>query len=336
MFVSQSLTSLNTLGVDTEADDLVIAQSPADVLTTVRRSLASAVNLTVLGGGSNIVPLARIPGQVLLMRDDHLSVIGEDRHTVLLEVGAGYDWSQLVRETVVRGWYGLENLTLIPGTAGAAPMQNIGAYGVELDQRLHSLDAVDLKTAETREFTAEQGGFGYRTSVFKRTGHWIITRIRLRLCKTERLELGYPEVARRMLGRAQTAAGLADVVEAIRRDKLPDPRVIGNVGSFFKNPVVPASEVDRLRERCPWLQTYAADPAGDTFKLSAAQLIDRAGWKGRSEAGVGVWEKQPLVLVNRGTRRGRDFLVFAGKIRTDLEDRYGVSLEIEPVVLGQD
>ncbi len=313
-----------------------IASTVEELQRVIRSTAQSGEALTVLGGGSNVVPLRHLPGRLLLLRDDRVHVLEERVDTVLVEVGAGHDWNALVEKTLERGWSGLENLILIPGTAGAAPIQNIGAYGVELKDRLHSLLAIDRSSGELREFLEKDCEFGYRTSLFKQSGNWVIGRVRLLLSKSSQLELGYPEVARHMEGRDHTAREVARVVSAIRRQKLPNPMLTGNVGSFFKNPIVPLSQAEKLREMIPSLNTYLVDVDRAEVKLSAAQLIDRAGWKGRRERGVGVWEKQPLVLVNLGTENGSDFLAFAQKIRTDLLDRYGVSLELEPVVIGQD
>jgi UDP-N-acetylmuramate dehydrogenase len=295
--------------------------------------------LTIIGGGSNLIPRRRVRGTVLRCSDQTFKLIHDDAQGVLIEVGAGYDWNALVETTITRGWTGIENLVLIPGTVGGAPMQNIGAYGVELKDRFHSLVALNRHSAEWREFGVTDCEFGYRSSVFKTSGDWIISRVRLRLGKGELPVLTYPEVAKRMAGAEPTAALVASTIRAIRLEKLPDPTRIGNVGSFFKNPVISKLEAAQLKERYPWLQVWQQTPLASRnagVKLAAAQLIERAGWKGYEENGVGVWASQPLVLVNRGTRAGSAFLALAAKIRTDLHDRYGISLELEPVVIGQD
>jgi len=333
--VTVSLWSINTLGVDSEGDTLAEAHSPESLLAAVRQGLDAGVGFTVLGGGSNVVLRHRVRGTIVRCTDQTLEVLADGPDAVLIEVGAGYSWNALVETCINRGWYGIENLVRIPGTVGGAPVQHIGAYGVEIKNRLHSLLALSRHTAKWHEFSVEECDFSYRSSLFKTTGDWIISRVRLALSKNGIPDLSYPEVARQMAGCDPTAVSVAATINAIRAAKLPDPARIGNVGSFFKNPVISQSEAESLHRRCSWLQMHPVD-GGGAVKLAAAQLIDRAGWKGYEENGVGVWEPQPLVLVNRGTRSGSAFLGVAEKIRTDLIDRYGVSLELEPVVLGQD
>lgn len=330
-----SLRSFNTLGVDSESDALAEADSPQSLLDAVRRGLDAGSAFTVFGGGSNLVLKRRISGTIVRCSDEALDVLVDRSDGVLIEVGAGYNWDRLVQTCISRGWNGLENLVRIPGTVGGAPVQNIGAYGVEIRDRFHSLVALNRHTAAWQEFSVEDCHFSYRNSVFKTTGDWIISRVRLALSRDDAPVLTYPEVASRVAGSNPTIVSVAAMIGAIRATKLPDPSLVGNVGSFFKNPVIGEADAERIRRQYDWLQVHPI-PGEARVKLSAAQLIDRAGWKGYEENGVGVWASQPLVLVNRGARSGSAFLALAEKIRTDLIDRYGVSLELEPVVLGQD
>jgi len=254
----------------------------------------------------------------------------------LVEAGAGEDWHDFVRWTLEQGYPGLENLALIPGTVGASPVQNIGAYGVELKDRFDSLDTLDLMTGRVVTLGAAACHFGYRDSVFKQhlAGRSVILRVRLRCPKVWVPALGYLD-----LQRAQAAAGIAeptpqdvfDWVCAIRRAKLPDPAVVGNAGSFFKNPVVSAEQCRAVIEREPHIVHYPLDDG--RCKLAAGWLIDACGWKGKSIGGAAVYDKQALVLINKGDARGAEVLTLAQAIQASVLARFGVVLEAEPVVV---
>jgi UDP-N-acetylmuramate dehydrogenase len=273
------LLSLNTLRVRCEADELTVAGSASVACTTIRQALDRAQPVTLLGGGSNVILRRRIPGHVLVLRNGGVSVHARDRHSVLVDVGAGESWPALVRSTLANGWYGLENLALIPGTAGAAPIQNIGAYGVEVRERLDSVHVINRLTGEERRFTNDECAFGYRTSRFKVSSEWLILSIRLRLCLQPDLKLDYPDVATAVRAHPlnQVSPSLvADVVSDIRRSKLPDPEHVGNVGSFFKNPVITLREARALTTKHAWVRTFPVDQTDHHVKLSAAQLIDKS------------------------------------------------------------
>jgi UDP-N-acetylmuramate dehydrogenase len=290
----------------------------------------------VLGGGSNIV-FTRDPKSVVLK----IEVMGrrllqERADAWIVEVGAGENWHDAVAWTLAQGWPGLENLALIPGTVGAAPVQNIGAYGVELRERFESLDVVDLVTGRGATLDVDACHFGYRDSVFKQAlaGKSVITRVRFRLPKPWQPVLGYLELERRMqdTGIAQPdAQTVFDWVCAIRRAKLPDPAVIGNVGSFFKNPIVSTEQCRDIIGRDPEIVHYLL-PDG-TVKLAAGWLIDACGWKGKSIGRAGVYEKQALVLVNRGGASGAEVLTLARAIQESVYGRFGIRLEPEPVIV---
>jgi UDP-N-acetylmuramate dehydrogenase len=290
----------------------------------------------VLGGGSNVV-FTRDP-QALVLKVEVMGrrLVEERPDAWIVEAGAGENWHDTVAWTLAQGWPGLENLALIPGTVGAAPVQNIGAYGVELRERFESLDLVDLVTGRTVTLGLDACHFGYRDSVFKQAlaGKSVITRVRFRLPKPWRAVLGYLELERK---RQETGIEqpdgrtVFDWVCAIRRAKLPDPAVIGNVGSFFKNPVVSPEQCRDIIGRDPEVVHYPL-PDG-TVKLAAGWLIDACGWKGKSIGRAGVYEKQALVLVNRGGASGAEVVTLARAIQESVYGRFGIRLEPEPVVI---
>lgn len=257
----------------------------------------------------------------------------DDGDDVVVEVQAGENWHEFVLHCVGQAWYGLENLALIPGTVGAAPVQNIGAYGVELDQRFHSVLAWDLRRARMVELGPCDCGFAYRDSIFKRAqaGHWLIVAVRLRLSRRWQPVLSYPALAQAVSAESAkpTPRQVFEAVCAIRQSKLPDPAVLGNAGSFFKNPIVDASVYERIRSNEPDLVAY---PQGNgAYKLAAGWLIDRAGWKGRRLGPVGVHDRQALVLVNHGGGTADDIQRLAEAVKADVERRFGATLEQEPV-----
>ena len=327
----------NTLGVDCTADDIRLVHDEHDLAEQIVHADTHRIPATIIGGGSNLVLRARLPGVaiVLKLRGTEFERLGDDDWRVV--AAAGENWQSVVDGALRRGIGGLENLTLIPGSVGAAPVQNIGAYGRELSEFLESVTVFDRLQQRYATLTGRQCAFGYRDSVFKRDSlnRCVITRIALRLGGTA-LATDYPDVAGEMADRGGAADRntVADAVARVRRRKLPDPARIGNVGSFFKNPVVTAARLDRIRARIA-IDDYPV-PAGDGRKIPAARLIDAAGWKGVRRGRVQVWPRQPLVLVNLGGATGREVLDLAGRIRDDVYRRYGVALELEPVVLGSD
>jgi UDP-N-acetylmuramate dehydrogenase len=260
----------------------------------------------------------------------------DDGDTVIVQAAAGEAWDPLVRWTLSQGLAGLENLALIPGTVGAAPIQNIGAYGVELRDCFDSLDAINLGSGTARSFSADDCAFGYRDSVFKHAdgADWLVTAVRLRLSRTPDLKLDYGEIRAELTEArivAPTPTDVADAVTRIRRRKLPDPAVIGNAGSFFKNPLIEPALAAALSAREPGLPCW---PSGDQIKVSAAWMIERCGFKGMRVGDAGVHERHALVLVNHGHARGSDILALARQIRGAVETRFGIRLEAEPMVVG--
>lgn len=343
-----SLQPYNSFGIAARADHLARIGHPSDLLGLMAQPGWETTPRFVLGGGSNLVLTGDVRGTVLKVEIPGRCLVEESPRGWLVEAGAGEDWHGFVDWTLAQGWPGLENLALIPGTVGAAPVQNIGAYGVELQDRFHSLDAIDLVTGRSITLDAAQCGFGYRDSVFKHTpsdarsmglaGRALITRVRFWLPRPWKPELGYLDLQRKM---AETgiaspdARQIFDWVVAIRRAKLPDPAVIGNAGSFFKNPTVTAEQCADIIARDPKVVHYPM-PDG-SIKLAAGWLIDACGWKGKTMGHAGVYEKQALVLVNRGTPghpcTGGEVMTLARAIQTSVYERFGIRLEPEPVVL---
>jgi UDP-N-acetylmuramate dehydrogenase len=278
---------------------------------------------------------ADVEALVLRMASRGIHVLEDDGEQVLVEAEAGEPWHPFVQWTLQQGLAGLENLSLIPGTVGAAPMQNIGAYGVELKDLFAGLTALDRHSGELREFSLADCGFAYRDSLFKReAGRWVILRVRFALRRTVRLHLDYGPLRQRLAEQGMTAPTAADVsraICAIRSEKLPDPAVLGNAGSFFKNPMVSVELAQRLSAEHADLVAYPQDDG--RVKLAAGWLIERAGWKGFREGDAGVHRLQALVLVNYGQASGQQLLALAQRIQADIFRRFAVELEIEPNVL---
>lgn len=333
---SCDLTAHNTLGLQAVAPRLVRYRSP-DQLAAVSRLAKQADRVFVLGGGSNVVLAPSLSSLVIKVESSGVRLIDETADYRIVEAEAGESWHGFVSYCVQQGWGGLENLALIPGTVGAAPVQNIGAYGVELDQRLHSLDAWDLHRERLIPFRPDECQFAYRDSLFKRAGQgrWLILRVRFVLPADWSPVLRYPDLQRhpQLAARAGkvTPRDIFDAVCEIRRSKLPDPEVLANAGSFFKNPVVDAATFERLQVRWPDVVAFALDDG--SWKLAAGWLIEQAGWKGRRLGPVGMHDRQALVLVNHGGARAGDVAALARRVRDDVRQQFGVSLEQEPVTV---
>ena len=331
-----SLKPYNTFGLPAVARTLVRIASDADVRRVVDSPELGLAPKFILGGGSNIILTRDMPQVVLKVEVRGMRVVEERADAWIVESGAGEDWHELVKYTLDAACPGLENLALIPGTVGAAPVQNIGAYGVELQDRFDSLDAVDLVTGRSVTIGPQACAFGYRDSVFKHmlAGRSLITRVRFRLPRPWQPVLGYLELQKKM---AETgtphpdAKQVFDWVCAIRHAKLPDTAVIGNAGSFFKNPVVTPEQCRDIIGRDPEIVHYPM-PDG-SVKLAAAWMIDACGWKGKTVGDAGVYEKQALVLVNRGAAIGSEVMTLALAIQESVYGRFGIRLEPEPVVV---
>jgi UDP-N-acetylmuramate dehydrogenase len=289
----------------------------------------------LLGGGSNMLLTQDFPGLVIQIRILGRRIVQEDADSLVLEAGAGENWHQLVLYAVAQGWGGIENLSLIPGCLGAAPIQNIGAYGVELKDVFVELEAVALADGHVRRFDAAECAFGYRDSVFKQAlrGQYAITHVRLRLRKRgHQLATTYGAIADelRAVGIDPATASIADLSAAvirIRQSKLPDPEVIGNAGSFFKNPEIPRTQYEALQAEFPGIPGYVVSDA--VVKVPAGWLIEQAGWKGKRFGNYGVHDKQALVLVNHGGAQGADLLALSSQIMASIQEKFGIALERE-------
>lgn len=334
------LQPFNTFGIVARAAALVRIASERDVQDLLAEPLWAAATKFVLGGGSNIVLTGDVKPLLLKVEVMGRRLLQQTARACVVEAGAGENWHDFVDWTLVQGYAGLENLALIPGTVGAASVQNIGAYGLELQDRFDSLDAVDLQTGRLFTLDAAQCAFGYRDSVFKHAGGMglkdraLIVRVRFALPTPWKPVLGYADIERKMTEQRcsqPTARQLFDWVCEIRRAKLPDPQVMGNVGSFFKNPVVTPEQCNDIIGRDPGVVYYRM--ADGSLKLAAGALIDACGWRGKSVGNAAVYDKHSLVLVNRGGATGGEVMTLARAIQTSVYERFGIRLEIEPVVV---
>jgi UDP-N-acetylmuramate dehydrogenase len=353
MFIEHqvALQPYNTFGIAARAQALVRVREDDDVRQALASPLAQGP-LFVLGGGSNIVLTGDLKALVFKLENHGCRLLSEDDKSWLIEAEAGENWHQFVQWTLQQGWPGLENMALIPGTVGAAPVQNIGAYGLELQDRFDSLDAIDLQTGQTFQLRADQCAFGYRDSIFKHgpgtspgasnhmglAGRAIIVRVRFRLPKRWKPELEYQDLQRKVTEHPDlrpTPMQIFNWVCEVRRAKLPDPALIGNAGSFFKNPTVTPEQCADIIGRDPKVVHYLLDDG--RIKLAAGWLIDACGWKGKAIGNAAVYERQALVLINRGGPAnpctGGEVMTLAKAIQTSVYERFGILLEPEPIVV---
>ena len=332
MQVNASLKPFNSFGVDVKASLLAQAHNDDDVREALLCAVERKLPLLVIGGGSNLLLTGDVSALVLRMASRGIRLLEDDGDRVVVEAEAGEVWHAFVLWTLEQGLSGLENLSLIPGTVGAAPMQNIGAYGVEIKDVFAGLTALDRQTGELREFNLADCNFAYRDSLFKQqAGRWLILRVRFVLSRATRLHLEYGPVRQRLVDQGidqPTAIDVSRAICSIRSEKLPDPAVLGNAGSFFKNPLVSATLAAELKLAHPGLIGYPQ--ADGQVKLAAGWLIENAGWKGFREADAGVHRLQSLVLVNYGSATGLQLLALAQRIQADIEQRFAVQLEMEP------
>jgi UDP-N-acetylmuramate dehydrogenase len=322
-----SLKPYNTFGIDVTAKWLGRFGS-ADELAE-GADWASARPLLILGGGSNILFRGEFEGVVLLNEVKGIEQVDEDDDYVYVRAGAGENWDGLVQYCIGRGWAGLENLSLIPGNVGAAPMQNIGAYGVEVRDVFWELEAWGIEERKMRTFTLSDCEFGYRESVFKRRlkGQYVILSVILRLRKQPIFHTSYGALREELAGQELSIRAIADAVIRIRRSKLPDPAEIGNAGSFFKNPTVPADIFERLKADFPGIVGYPTE--GFDIKLAAGWLIEQCGWKGFRRGDAGVHARQALVLVNYGNATGEELYALSEEVLQSVTLKFGVVLERE-------
>ncbi|CAM3335600.1 UDP-N-acetylmuramate dehydrogenase [Pseudomonas plecoglossicida] len=327
-----SLKPYNTFGIDVSARYFTQAHNDEEVREALAQAQQMGVPVMVIGGGSNLLLTRDVDALVLHMASQGRWVLSDDGERVVVEAEAGEAWHPFVQWSLAQGYCGLENLSLIPGTVGAAPMQNVGAYGVEIKDVFVGLTALDRETGELRNFDLDECAFGYRDSLFKRNpGRWLILRVRFALSRVLQAHLDYGPVRQRLLEQGvgqPTGQAISDAICSIRREKLPDPAELGNAGSFFKNPVVSAERVERIRARYAGVVAYPQ--ADGQVKLAAGWLIEQAGWKGYREGDAGVHKLQSLVLVNYGQASGGQMHALAQRIQADVLQRFGVELEMEP------
>ena len=327
------LAPLTTFAVPARAAYLARVES-VEALRRVLSSPLAQLPRLVLGGGSNLLLTRDFDGLVIRMEIKGIELAADDEQGRTLVIGAGCGWSETVDELLSRGWGGLENLALVPGTVGGAAVQNIGAYGLEAAERIVSVDCINARTLEERTFDVSECDYGYRTSIFKNPEYadWIVTRVALRLPRAFEPRTGYKELAALFAGAApESPLQVAEAVKALRRRKLPDPKVLPNAGSFFKNPVVSRVKQRHLLEDMPQLVSYPL--AGGRAKLAAGWLIEAVGMKGARMGRAGVYERQALVLVNLGGATGAEIKALADEVARKVWLRFGVKLEPEPVIV---
>jgi len=331
---NNSLLEYNTFRVEARARYLVTLEALEDIPKFLADKRFQNLPCLILGGGSNILLRDDFPGVILHVALKGIELLGESATHRFLVVAAGENWHELVRYTVEQGWAGLENLSLIPGTVGAAPVQNIGAYGVEFAEVCAAVDVVDMATGETGIITADDCRFAYRDSRFKQEpGRYLITSVLLRLPKRFVPKLDYPGVRVALADAEITPRTVSDAICTVRRSKLPglEADQPGSAGSFFQNPLISLEQAAKLRELYPNMPAW--DMPNQQVKLSAAWLIEQCVWKGRRVGDAGVYAKHALVLVNHGQASGAELWALAEQIMQSVQVRFGVALQPEPVVL---
>lgn len=326
-----SMAAYNTFGIDVQAAALTEVNTVEELRVALEQN-ASQLPLLVLGGGSNILFTKPVDAFVIINKIRGIRIVEEQEDQLVIEAGGGEVWHDFVQYTVHHGWGGIENLSLIPGSVGASPMQNIGAYGVEIKDVFHSLDALEIATGKIHTFTKDDCAFGYRESIFKRAlkNRFVITAVRYVLQKKPTFHTGYGAIQQELeaMGVSELSVkAISEAVIRIRQSKLPDPKVLGNAGSFFKNPVVSAELAQRILESHPNAPHY---PQGDgTEKLAAGWLIEQCGLKGYRQGNCGVHEKQALVLVNYGGATGNEIFSLSQHVLDTVHAKFGVLLERE-------
>ncbi|HPE43338.1 MAG TPA: UDP-N-acetylmuramate dehydrogenase [Bacteroidales bacterium] len=327
------LKSYNTFGLPVVANYFVRINHSDDIKELMNKAVFKENRRLILGGGSNVLFLDDFfEGLVIQVDNKGWEIIDEKDNNIYVRAQAGTDWSYFVDELVKEGLYGLENLSLIPGKVGAAPMQNIGAYGVEQKDCFYSLEAVDLQSGKIKIFDRQSCNFGYRSSVFKHEarGRYLIIAVTFALKKKAAVNISYGNLEEYFKERGIQNPDIKDLSEAvkiIRQSKLPDPQQLGNAGSFFKNPVVHQLLLNDLTKEHSSIPNYPLGP--NTYKIPAAWLIDQAGWKGHRQGDAGVHERQALVLVNHGNASGREIFALAMKIQLDVKAKFGINLDPE-------
>jgi UDP-N-acetylmuramate dehydrogenase len=326
-----SLKPYNTFGIDAKARFFTKVSGLEELKDALLFAESQTIPILILGGGSNILLTQDFTGLVIKLELKGIKVVEEDSEKVLVSVGAGENWHEFVLFAIAQNWAGVENLSLIPGTVGASPMQNIGAYGVEIQQVFHHLKALNRKTLELETFSAEECQFGYRESIFKHRlkDKYVICEVVFQLSKIPTINISYGAIKDTLAEMKAENPGIkevSDAVIAIRQSKLPNPAEIGNAGSFFKNPTISESAFEKLKNQFPEIPGYKVD---EGIKVPAAWLIDQAGWKGFRRNDIGVHSKQALVLVNFGKGKGKEIQELSQEIQQSVEEKFGIKLSPE-------
>jgi len=326
------LKAYNTFGIDASAKFFSEVSNEDEVRAVIENKAFTNNENLILGGGSNLLFTKNYEGIIVKNNISGIEVIKETKDSVYVKAGGGVVWHEFVLYCIKQGWSGIENLSLIPGSVGASPMQNIGAYGVEIKNIFEELEAINLMTGEIDYFNNSDCAFGYRESVFKKSlkGQYLISRVTYKLSKKSDFNTSYGAISQQLEAmnvNELSAKTISDAVVAIRKSKLPDPKKIGNSGSFFKNPIVPKAQFEDLKNKFPKIVGY---PSGDNhIKLAAGWLIDQAGWKGKTINNYGVHKNQALVLVNYGGATGTEIYNLSEEIMQSINERFGVALERE-------
>jgi UDP-N-acetylmuramate dehydrogenase len=335
IFRNVSLKTFNTFGLDYKADCMIHIRTEKEAITLFKGKTDWKKPLLILGSGSNILFTSDFKGTIIYPEFDGIKVEDQDRVKVIISVGAGVNWDDLVEWTVNNGFGGLENLSLIPGKVGATPVQNIGAYGVEVKDTIDKVRTVSTDDGSIAEFSNADCRFGYRNSIFKNElkGKYLVTRVYYKLTTKPLLKLDYGSLNDEIKSLGEvTLKNVRQAVINIRRSKLPDPYIVGNAGSFFKNPVISSSVAADLKKSYPRMPVYEDQSAGT--KLAAGWIIDQCGWKGKRIGDAGVHDKQALVLVNHGKATGKEIYDLSEAIKKSVKENFGVELEREVEVIG--
>ena len=330
-----SLKAYNTFGIDVCTSKYVEVENEEDLQHLLSSNILNDYPFVILGGGSNIVFVDNFDGIVVHPTNKGIRIISETDTKAVIEAGAGEIWSELAWNMTKQGYYGLENLVEIPGCVGAAPIQNVGAYGVEAKDTIKYVVAYEIATGKKRVFSNSECMFGYRNSIFKNElkNQYIVISVAFSLSKTITTTINYGALSNKLSEQnitEPTPLQIAECIAEIRSTKLPNPKEIGSVGSFFKNPIITHSHLEILKESYPNIVFY---PADEHFKLAAGWLIEQCGWKGRSLGQVGVYDKQALVLFNKGGCNGHEVINIANAIEADVESKFGVKLEREAIII---
>jgi UDP-N-acetylmuramate dehydrogenase len=332
IFRNPLLTKYNTFHIPVSAREMVVLERPGDYESLLTRYNLQHEKYQIIGGGSNILFTDDYDGLIISTNTKQIRILRENDHHVWVEVDSGLNWHQFVQKSISMGYQGLENLSFIPGKVGAAPIQNIGAYGVEIGQFIESVTILDLRSRRTVMFSRKECQFGYRSSIFKTNykNRVFIKSLQLRLNKIPEFNISYDlikETLDTMRISELSASAISEAVIMIRKNKLPDPDHIGNAGSFFKNPVVDRTDFEGLKAEFPDIRGY--DIGEGNFKIPAAWLIEQCGWKGKKIKEAGVYQKHSLILVNYGNSTGKEIYELSRKISRSVEEKFGILLDAE-------